>query len=127
MDDYFIYISDLNNGSGEYNFHVSDSFFEDFNYSVVERAKIDVNVTLKKVNEEITLSLSLSGKVFDLVCDLCTDLLDIPINVKEKIYIYESTDSDYSTDEIIYIKPKQNKLDLKQIIFELISEGRTHS
>ena len=52
---------------------------------------------------------------------MCTEELSIPIKNTTTIILQESKEQLESNDEIIYIQPHQNTINLKSLFFEIIT------
>ena len=66
------------------------------------------------------LSLIIDGKINKLLCDICAEELSISITGETNIIIKKTNEKLVSTDEIVYLKRNENKLNLQHLIFELI-------
>ena len=120
MSDFTVKLGDLSTREICCSFVVKDKFFEAFPFSDIKHADIAVVAQLNKNGDNILLKLSLGGCINKLACDICTEELSIKISVATNIIIKRTDKNIFSTDEIIYVKPNENKLDLKQLVFELI-------
>ena len=107
MDDFIIKLGSVSSNKSSFFFKIKDTFFEDFVFFEFKNVDINVNVTLFKDLNKISLKLLLEGKINDVPCDLCNQHLSIDINCSTKLII-------------IYLQKNENSINLKQIIFELI-------
>ena len=120
MSDFIIRLDKTTNIQTSYSFVVRDKFFETFTFSDIKHADIIVAVTLNKNGVNISANIKINGRINKLACDICTEELSKEISAETDIVIKKTNENIFSTDEIIYVKPNDNKLDLKQLIFELI-------
>jgi len=120
MSDFIIRLDKTTNSQASYSFVVKDKFFESFDFSDIKHADIIVVAKLKKHGNNIALNLTINGYINKLACDICTEELSKKISAETNIIIKKTDENIFSTDEIIYTKTHDNKLDLKQLIFELI-------
>ena len=120
MSDFIIRLDKTSNRQTSYSFVVKDKFFETFTFSDIKHADIIVAVKLNKQGDNISANLKINGHINKLACDICTEELSKQISAETNIIIKKTNENIFSTDEIIYVKPNHNELDLKQLIFELI-------
>ena len=120
MNDFTVKLGSITNGKNSFSFEIKDKFFETFTFSDVENANITAVATLNNHGENIALNLIIDGQINQLICDICTDELSVKISAEADIIIKKTDENLASTDDIFYIKKSENKLDLKQLIFELI-------
>ncbi len=121
MDNYVIKLGGIPNGEHTYSFEIKDQFFEVFTQSEVQHANIIATALLDKENNKLALTLTLSGVINNLLCDICAEDLSINIETKTKIIIKETDENLESTDEIIYVKTSENTFSLQHLIFEIIN------
>ena len=120
MNDFTIKLGAITNGENSFSFDIKDQFFEAFTLSDVESANIIAKALLDKDGNKLSLKLTLSGEVNNLLCDICADEISVNIEAETEVII-KTTDEDLtSTDEIFYVQTSENSIDLKQLIFELI-------
>ncbi len=120
MSDFIIRLDKITNSQVSYSFVVKDKFFETFTFSAIKHTDIIAVAKLNKHGDNISLNLIINGYINKLACDICTEELSIKISGETNVIIKKTNKNIFSTDEIIYVKPNDNKLDLKQLIFELI-------
>jgi len=120
MSDFKINLGAITNGKNQFSFKIEDPFFEAYTLSDVKHADITATALLKKNSEDLTLQLSIDGKINKLLCDICAEELSVDISVDTKVIIKKTDKEIRSTDETFYISINENTIDLKQLIFELI-------
>jgi uncharacterized metal-binding protein YceD (DUF177 family) len=120
MCGYKIKLAVAKDGKHNYSFEVKDKFFEIFDYSLLEKADIITRIQLEKNCNKFILSVSIEGEIHGLNCDLCADSLTVPITAETTFIIKESVEQLESTDDIIYVQPKQSELEIRHLIYELI-------
>jgi len=131
MNDFTVNLELINAGKKSFSFEINDQFFEEYTFSDVEHANISAVAQLDKDGNNISLNLTINGEINQLACDICTEELSIRISAEMNLLIKKTNDDLVCTDEILYIKKNENKLDLKHLIFELIvlnvPQKRQHS
>ena len=109
-------------GLGDHNFQfiITDEFFEHFEYSEIENADITVNVVLDKQTSMMVLNFDINGKV-DFICDRCQDSFSHKIEGNERLIIKFSEEHSELSDDLIILPLSENKINLGQHIFEYIN------
>lgn len=120
MNIFTIKLGSITNGENSFSYVIKDQFFEEFDFTEVKHADIFVKVVINKESEKLSLNLIINGQIKQIPCDICTENISVNI-IGETNVVIQKTDNDLiSTDEILYIKSSENKLNLKQLIFESI-------
>ena len=120
MSDYQIKYKNINIGKHFYKFNINKSFFNLFDKSEITDAVIEAQVVLNKKGHRDSLSIEISGNINNLLCDLCSSKLSLPILSKSNFLIELTDENKTSLDDIIYVKNNTNKLCIKEILYELI-------
>jgi uncharacterized protein len=119
LDKYTIDIFRLNNKVHEYDFEVSDEFFEHFEGSYISKGELVVHVVLDKSDTMLTAGFSIKGKV-ELTCDRTLEKFEEPVYVKDRV-IFKFGDEDREiSDEIFMISRNTQRLELAQHIYDFI-------
>tara|TARA_R110002050_G_scaffold117217_1_gene233980 strand:+ start:14 stop:535 length:522 start_codon:yes stop_codon:yes gene_type:complete len=109
----------LKEGIHEFDFHVDQEFFSNFEHSIIENAEIDVFVTFEKKTNLFLLHLDING-VVNTECDRCLDDLQLEIDGEQNFVIKVTEKSIDDDDHIIAISPNEQELDLTHVIYENI-------
>ncbi len=117
---YIIQFGGLSIGNHNFEFHVDDAFFEDFEYSEIKKGNIIVDISLEKQETMLILNFTINGNV-NISCDRCTDFFDIPISTNEQLIIKFGEKDFEETDDILVIPFTEHKVDLSQLIYEYIN------
>jgi hypothetical protein len=132
MNDYSINVGNLIDGDHSFEFKIDDTFFQNFTDSEIKYANINSRITLIKRFNKRLLSIKIKGTINRLLCDICTEEIDLEINEQADIIIktYEEKVNDDSDENIIYMNSYENELSIKYLLFELITlsipKKRTH-
>lgn len=105
-------------GIHEFEFDVTDKFFQQIENSEVQRANVKVNATLTKQNNLLQMSFEISGTV-GIECDRCMKDFDFPIDASENIVIKHGNPEE-SNDEILVIGEGEAEFDVAHYIYEYI-------
>jgi uncharacterized metal-binding protein YceD (DUF177 family) len=106
-------------GFHEFEFEIRDAFFEELEYSIVQKGDAVVKLRLEKKETMLIGEFSVSGSVFTS-CDRCNDPVEVPVKGAFRL-IYKFGD-EQSDDESLIVLPNDTfELDFRQNIYELIS------
>lgn len=117
----------LKPGRYNYQFDVSDAFFEAFDYSLIEKASIQVDTRMIKENESLLhFTFFIEGSL-GLNCDRCLDAFDMPIHLEEQLIVKvkdEDTSNSEANDEeedLVYVGPEDIAFNVAKPIFDFIN------
>ena len=119
----------LSVGKHVYEFEIRDLFFDQFEYSEIEKSDVILNLTMYKESAMLILEFSLQG-VITVMCDRCSDFFGIPIKGQYQLIVKFGEGKHEQTDEIIVIPYNDNNLDITHYIYEyinlLLPQSRVH-
>ncbi len=114
---YLVEFNKLKTGLNEFSFVLDDKFLQDFEYSPFESANIEVALKLTKTETLYDLKFHFKG-VVKVVCDTCTEDIDLPVDEKFGLIMKLSEANNFEDSEIIYIARTEIEYDLKQYLYE---------
>lgn len=118
-NEYIIPFVSLKIGIHKFEFEITNSFFDNFDYSIIRKGKVQVELSFEKKETMLIGNYKISGYV-ESHCDRCNDLLSVDVNGAYKV-IYKF-DSQPSNDEtLIIIYPEEYELDISETILEFVS------
>lgn len=121
LSQYKIPFSGLAIGKHEFDFFVDDEFFSFFEYSLVKKGKLNVQVTLSKQENMILLNFDIKGHI-ELSCDTCLSEIWSPIAIHEDLLIKFDDDPWLDENDDILILTRQDyELDLVNHLYEYIN------
>ena len=118
--DYVISFRGLKIGNHEFDFQITDSFFEAFEYSRTKKGNIALNVILNKAETMLTLDFSFKGKV-DVSCDSCGGNFDLPLDFTERLIVKFSDEEQEDGAEVIFLPNTAYEINLVQFIYEYVN------
>lgn len=107
-------------GEHEYDFTISDSFFEAIEYSDIKHGDLSVHINLDKQSGMIVLNFSIQGAV-TLPCDRCLEDFSFPIDAHEILIVKFGPERLEESDEVIVLPETDHSLQLWSFIYEYIS------
>ena len=117
---YDIDIARLVPGRHEFQYQIDDSFFELFDYSLVDKGSLTVDVLLDKEASFISLIFEFRGSV-ELTCDRSLDPFDFEMSTKQEIVLKFGDEAREVSDEMEIIPFKTQNINVARYIYELIS------
>ncbi len=109
----------LKEGKHQFEFEIDSTFFEQFDYSIIENADFIVKVEFEKKKTLFNLFLSLEGSIV-ANCDRCLEAMTVSAVGEEKLIVKFGETSFDETDEIKVISPAEYELDLTKEVYEYI-------
>jgi uncharacterized protein len=117
--DFTIPFAGLKLGHHLFDFQIDDTFFEELDYSLIHKGKVDVTIDLEKKETMLILHFALTGTV-EAECNLCTDPVDFNINNEFQL-IYKFGLEEMEDETIIVIHPDSYQIDITQPLYEFIT------
>jgi uncharacterized protein len=106
-------------GIHEFQYEISDAFFEDIEYSIIRQGNVNIRLVLDKKETMLIADFTLQGTVSTL-CDRCNDILDFPVKGNYKI-IYKFGTEPSEDETLIVLDPDAYEIELKETIYELLT------
>ena len=117
--DYTIPFAGLKMGHHLFDFEIDNAFFEELDYSLIQKGDVHVSIDLEKKETMLIVLFDLKGTV-EAECNLCTEPVDFKIdNTFQLIYKFGLEEMDDET--IIVIHPDTYQVDVAQPIYEFIT------
>ena len=113
--EYTIRFSGLKDGKHDFSFQLTDSFFEQLDYSIIEGGNLDAEVELDKSPNMLELLFKIKGSV-RVMCDRCTDYFNLDVEGSEGL-IYKFSDAPVDDDlsppagRCHWIPPRRHRVD----------------
>lgn len=119
--DFSIAFKGLKIGMHQFDFEITNQFFEDFEHSPVKAGKLNVELDFYKRLDHFQLDFDIEGTI-NTSCDRCTAMIDLPI-YKSASYIVKFDDVMDDDDQVVYIKVNAQLLNVAEMIYELVVLG----
>lgn len=118
-NDFNIEFSGLKLGHHNFDFDISETFFNDYNYCDFSHADINIDVALIKKTTIMEFNIVVRGNV-RIKCDLTNEPYDQPIDNNIDLVVKFGSELNNEDDEILIIPHGEHKINLAQYIYELI-------
>lgn len=120
MDEFSIKFVGLKNGKHEFDFSITNKFFEDLDYSEIREGKLEVKMEMDKSETMMVLQFDIEGKV-ETTCDRCAIGFSYPIKSERRLIVKLGNEVSEESDEIIVIPRTEYQINVSQFIYEFIS------
>ena len=121
LKQYKIPFSGLASGKHDFEFEVSDKFFDCFEHSLVKKGNLLANVSLQKQENMLIVNFDIKGEI-KLNCDVCLAEFDSPIHFQERVIVkFIEEEWDNETDEVIVLNKSDYELDISNLLYEYIN------
>lgn len=118
---YIVAFTGLQNGVHSFTNHLDSSFFQEREYSPVQKGDIEVELEFDKKDRFFVINFRYAGTI-EVECDRCMSMITLPINNATTLLVKmtESEVVDDLDDEILYISPTEIEVDYSQFLYENI-------
>ena len=124
LRDYHINFVGLKLGNHSFQYQLNESFFKLLDYATLQKGKIAAKLELTKETDILTLDFQFEGHV-EVECDRCLGLCPFPIATQHEMFVKFSemaeTHEINADEDIVYLLPEANHLNIAHIMYELIS------
>lgn len=106
-------------GKHPFEFRITETFFEDFEYDEFDRCDIKVHVVLEKKSTMLELAFRHEGTV-EVPCDLTGELFDLPVKGKLHLVVQFGDEFNNDNEELLILPHGEHQVDISQYIYEMI-------
>lgn len=119
LKQYILPFSGLSLGKHLYHFDIDGKFFTEFDYTEIEQASINVDLTLDKQERMLVFDFVIKGSI-NVICDRCLDNFDFIIDKQERLIVKFGEEFGEEADDIIIIPESENQIDISSYLYEYI-------
>lgn len=120
IKDYVISFRGLKIGNHEFDFQITDSFFEAFEYSRTKKGNLALKVIVHKTENLLQLDFIFKGSV-NAICDSCGEDFDFPLDFTQSLIVKFTDEEQEDTDEIAFLPVSSYQIKLAQFIYEFVN------
>ncbi|MEI6695028.1 MAG: DUF177 domain-containing protein [Bacteroidota bacterium] len=102
-----------------YHFDIDGKFFAEYEYTEIDQASINVDLTLDKQERMLVLDFAITGSV-NVMCDRCLDNFNFVIDKQERLIIKLGEKFEEVSDDIIIIPESEYQIDISAYLYEYI-------
>ena len=121
LKQYSIPFTGLKIGQHQFSFDVDSTYFNEFEYSLVKKGLLKVNLVLEKQETMMVLEFQITG-VIQFNCDRC--LADFPYQMDTKdrlIAKFSDIEEQPDTEEVMILSKNDSEIDISAFIYEMIN------
>ena len=120
LRDYSIPFTGLKLGKHQFDYIVTDAFFDEFEYSLVKKANLKCQVELERQETMLILNFHISGTI-DANCDRCLAQYPQPVDIREQQVAKFSEEALGEDEEIIILTKNDHEINIAGLIYEYIN------
>jgi uncharacterized protein len=120
LRNYSIPFTGLKLGKHQFEFIITDAFFDEFEYSLVKKANLKCQVELEKQETMMILNFQINGTI-DANCDRCLAQYPQQVDIREQQVAKFSEEAIGEDEEIIILTKNDHEIDLARLIYEYIN------
>ncbi|WP_462268162.1 YceD family protein [Mucilaginibacter sp.] len=117
---YSIPFTGLKLGKHEFDYAITDAFFDEYEYSLVKKADLQCHVELDKQETMLILDFHIKGTV-GKTCDRCLAAFPLPLELNEQQIAKFSEEEIDEDEEIITLSRKDHEIDIAGLLYEYIT------
>jgi uncharacterized protein len=117
---YLIPFSGLKLGKHLFEYDIDDSFFDEFDYSLIKKANLKCTVELEKQETLLILNFHITGHL-DLTCDRCLAQYPQPVDIREQQVAKFSEEEIDEDEEIITLGKNDHEINIAGLLYEYIN------
>jgi DUF177 domain-containing protein len=106
-------------GKHQFEYQITNAFFDSFDFDEYENADIKVSVVLEKRSTMLELAFKHKGAV-NVPCDLTGEMFDLPVKGKIKLVVQFGEEFNNDNEELLILPHGEHQIDIKQYIYEMI-------
>lgn len=120
LRDYSIPFTGLKLGKHQFEYVITDAFFDEFEYSLVKKADLVCRVEMEKQETMLILDFDITGTI-DATCDKCLAQYPQPVNIHEQQVAKFSEEPVGEDEEIIVLSKNDHEIDIAGLVYEYIN------
>lgn len=120
LNKYRIAYQGLTNGLHEFDFEITDTFFENLEYSEISKGSLNAHVVLDKKPHMLEFTFEINGSL-ELTCDRCLENFSYPIDYNGRLFVKFSATEDELDDDVICLSPEEHEINIAHYLYESIS------
>ena len=122
LDTFRIPYIGLKLGQHIFEFEISKTFFDEYEYSIVKDGDLKAVITIDKQETLMLVNFDIKGTM-KLSCDLCLNSFPSATHIKERLIVKfsENDEVNEQSEEILVLSKKDYEFDVAPLIYEYIN------
>ena len=117
---YSIPFTGLKLGKHDFDYEISSTFFDEFEYSLVKKAELKCHIEMEKQETMLILDFHIKGSI-GLTCDKCLSEFPYQVDIREQqIAKFGEEDID-DKEEIITLTKNDHEINVAGLIYEYVN------
>ncbi len=116
---YDIPFKGLKTGIHQYNFKLTDRFFDYYNNRDCLEGSVNIDVEMDKRDHLISFYFHFSGYV-RVICDRCLEEFNMPVDFESNLFVKFGEEKTEKDVDVIYLERNEHKLNLADYFLESI-------
>ena len=117
--EFYVPFSGLKQGKHEFTYEIDNTFFESFEYSEFNTAKIELHVLMNKTSTMLEFELNAKG-IVNVNCDISSEPYDEAVSADLNLVVKFGNDFNDEDDEILIIPHGEHQVNLAQYVYEIL-------
>lgn len=109
----------LKPGFHDFEFEITDKFFEEIEYSIIHSGNVQVLLTLEKKETMLIGQFTIEG-VVNTSCDRCNDPIEVPVKGSYQLIFKFGNEPEFD-ESLVVLHPDAYEIDLRDNIYEFIT------
>lgn len=106
-------------GFHDFDFEITDSFFDEIEYSIIHSGTVHVHLSLEKKETMMIGNFTIDGTV-STNCDRCNDPIDVPVEGTYQLVFKFGLEPEMD-ENLVVLHPDAYEIDMKEYLYELIT------
>jgi uncharacterized metal-binding protein YceD (DUF177 family) len=106
-------------GFHDFDFDVSDSFFDEIEYSIIHSGSVKVHISLEKKETMLIAIFTIDGKV-KTNCDRCNDPIEVVVDGTYQLIFKFGLEPEFD-ENLVVLHPDDYEIDMREHIYEFIT------
>lgn len=120
FDKYKVDLKAMQADSCSFEFLLENVFFANIDGPEVQKGKVNVILTVKRISGAFELLFQTEGVVL-VPCDRCLDEMEVPVTSKDKLYVKFGSDYAEESDNMVIIPEEEGAINVAWFMYEFIA------
>ena len=117
---YSIPLTGLKLGKHDFDYEISSTFFDEFEYSLVKKADLKCHIDMQKQETMLILDFHIKGSI-GLTCDKCLSEFPYNVDIREQQIAKFSDEPIDDSEEIVTLTKNDHEVNLAGLIYEYVN------